>query len=151
MKKGVFVFLLFVSALFFFNFASAQQRNSGMPDNAGQKTEVKSDKSKVSPEFRKILEAQEKGLTRIEELEQRMKTSDGNQMAELQKEVEKIKKETQLEILKIRLDIAKEKNDSGNIQEIEKAVNQVQKPLPVSEDLKSKTAREDWEKENGVK
>lgn len=151
MKKGVFVFLLFSSVLICFNLVLAQERNSGMPDKAGQRTEVKFDQSKVSPEFRKILETQEKGLTRIGELEQRMKTSDGNQMAELQKEVEKIKKETQLEIFKIRLNIARGKNDARNIQEIEKAINQAQKPLPVSEDLKSKTARENWEKENGVK
>ena len=148
MKVRFLVLLLFVLVLICHCPAMAVEKTSGITDKDAQKVEVNIDRSRVSPDFAKILEAEEKGLNRIKDLEQRMKTSDENQFPELQKEIEKVKKDTELEVLKIRLEISKEKNDSRNIQEIEKAINRFENPVQVEENQESKIFRETWEKEN---
>jgi HD superfamily phosphohydrolase len=151
MKAKLLILPLFGFVLVFCGFAKAQEKAWGIPDKEAQKVEVKIDKSKVSPEFRKILDAEEKAIKEIEELNERMKTLDGNQIAELQKEVEKIKKATEIEILKIRLGIAKERNDTKNIQEIEKAIDQLENPPPVVEDEESKALGGTLKKGSGEK
>ena len=148
MKGKCLVFLLFALVLLWCSLSFAQEKASGIPEVKEQQVEVKIDKSKVSPELKRILEAEENAQAKIGELSERMKTLDGNQIAEMQKEVEKIKKDTEIEFQKIRLGIAKEKNDTKNIQEIEKAIDQLENPAPMVEDLESKTVREVWEKEN---
>jgi HD superfamily phosphohydrolase len=147
MKAKLLVFLLFGFVLVWCGFAKAQEKAWVIPDKEAQKVEVKIDKSRVSPEFRRILDAEEKAIKEIEELSEKMKTLNGNQITELQKEVEKIKKDTEIEILKIRLGIAKERNDTKNIQEIEKAIDQLENPPPVVEDQESKALREALKKE----
>jgi TolA-binding protein len=148
MKSKMLLFLLFVLLLLWCSLALAQEKASGIPDVKEQKVEVKIDKSKISPEFRKILETEESAFLRIKTLNERMKGLDGNQIAELQKEVEKIKKDADIEIQKIRLGIAKEKNDTKSIREIEKAQEQLERPAMTIEDQESKAIRETWEKEN---
>jgi len=151
MKAKLLILLLFGFVLVWCGFAKAQEKTWGIPDKEAKKTEVKIDKTKVSSEFRKILEAEEKAIKEIEELSEKMKTLDGNQIAELQKEVEKIKKDTEIEILKIRLGMAKERNDSEDIREIQKAIDQLENPPPVVEDEESKALGETLKKGNGEK
>jgi predicted HAD superfamily phosphohydrolase len=151
MKAKLLILLVLASVLVWCGFANAQKKAWGIPDKETQKTEVKIDKSKVSPEFRKILEAEEKAMKEIEELNEKMESLNGNQIADLQKEVEKIKRDTEIEILKIRLGIAKERNDAKSIQEIEKAIDQLENPPPVAEDEESKALGKTLKKGNGEK
>lgn len=148
MKAKLLILLPFVLVLVWSGFVLAQDAKWGIPDEKEQNVEVKIDKSKVSPELRKILEAEEQAMQKISELNEKMKTLDGDQIAELQKEVEKIKKDTQIAILEIRLGIAKERNDTESVQEIKKAIDQLVNPPPVVEDQESKALRKIWEKEN---
>lgn len=151
MKAKLLILLLFAFVLVWTNPALAQRSSWGIPDEEEQKVEVKIDKSKVSPELRRIMDVAEKALAQISDLEQRMQTLDGNQVAELQKQAEQIKKDAEIEILKIRLEIAQQRNDTKNIQEIEKAIDLLENPPPVLEDQESKALREAWERENREK
>lgn len=151
MKAKLLILLLFAFVLVWTNPALAQRSSWGIPDEEEQKVEVKIDKSKVSPELRRIMDVAEKALAQISDLEQRMQTLDGNQVAELQKQAEQIKKDAEIEILKIRLEIAQQRNDTKNIQEIEKAIGLLENPPPVLEDQESKALREAWERENREK
>lgn len=151
MKAKLLILLLFAFVLVWTNPALAQRSSWGIPDEEEQKVEVKIDKSKVSPELRRIMDVAEKAIAQISDLEQRMQLLDGSQMAELQKQAEQIKKDAEIEILKIRLEIAQQRNDTKNIQEIEEAIDLLENPPSVLEDQESKAVREAWERENREK
>jgi len=140
--------MLFALLFLWSGSALAQEIASGIVEKGMQKVEVKIDKSKVSPEFRRILEVEETATNEISQLNQKIKKADGDLAAELQKEVEKIKRNAKIEILKIRLEIAQERNDTRNIYQIEKALDQPENPPVIVEDQKSKAEREAWEKGN---
>lgn len=151
MKAMLLVLLLSVLALAWWTLAAAQEQASGIPDSQEQKVEVNNDKSKVSPEFKKILELEEKAAAEIEFLNEKMKISDGNQIAELQSEIESIKNQTEIAILRVRLEIARQRDDQRNVQEIEKALYQLENPIQFAKDQESEILREAWEKENEEK
>lgn len=151
MKVAALILLLVASVVILYSPAEAQQKASGIVEEQEQTTEAEIEKSEVSPEFRRILEAEEKAFAQIAELQQHMLSLDGDQRAELERQVEQVKRDVQIEILKIRLDIARTRGDSKNVQEIEKTLEQLQNPPPVEEDMESKALREAWEKENSEK
>jgi hypothetical protein len=148
MKVAALILLLVASVVILYSPAGAQQKASGIVQEREQTTEAKIDKSEASPEFRRILEAEEKAHAQIAELQQQMLSLDGDQLAELERKAEQVKKDAQIEILKIRLEIARTRGDSRNVQEIEKTLEQLQNPPPVEEEMESKALREAWEKEN---
>ena len=151
MKARLLVVLLFAFVLIFCGLALAQDKASGIPDKDKQKVEIKIDKSKISPEFLPILEAEESAVKQINELKQQIETSDPVLVPELQKKIEKIKWNTKIQILKIRLGIAQKRNDTRNVEQIQKALWQLENPPVMLEDKASKTARETWIKEQEAK
>jgi|GEM_PF-1942249 len=151
MKAMLLVLLMYILALGWCGLALAQEQASGIPDSREQKVEVEIDKSQVSPEFRWILELEEKATAEIEFLSEKMRISDGNQIAELQSEIESIKQQTEIAILRVRLEIARQRDDQRNVQEIEKALYQLENPIQHAKDQESEILREAWEKENKAK
>jgi len=147
MKARLLVAPLFAFVLIFSSLALAQDKASGIPDKDQQKVELKIDKSRISPELLPILEAEESAVKQINELKQQIETSDPALVPELQKKIEKIKWNTRIQILKIRLGIAQKRNDTRNVEQIQKALWQLENPPVMLEDKASKTARETWIKE----
>ena len=151
MKARLLVVLLFAFVLVSSGLALAQDKASGIPDKDQQKVELKIDKSRISPELLPILEAEESAVKQINELKQQIETSDPVLVPELQKKIEKIKWNTKIQILKIRLGIAQKRNDTRNVEQIQKALWQLENPPVMLEDKASKTARETWIKEQEVR
>lgn len=147
MKPKFVILLLSALTLVWCGSSTAQQKASGIPDKAEQQVEVRIDKTKVSPELRQILQLEEKAAEEMGKLARRMESEHGDQIAEMQKEIERIKWELKIAILQLRLEIAREKDDSRNVQEIETALYRLQNPTTVAEDLDSKAAREGQLKE----
>ena len=151
MRSKLLVTALVSLVLLWYGTCWGQQKASGIPEVHERNVEVRIDKTKVSLDFRQILELEEKAAEDILELMQRAKTSDRQQLAELQSEAEKIKRELRIAVLQLRLEIATEMDDSRNVREIEAGLYQLQNPAPVAEDLESKAAREAQLKANGEK
>ena len=151
MRSKLLIIILASLMLLWGGICWGQQKASGIPQEHERYVEVEIDKTKVSPHFRQILELEEKAAEDIRELVQKAKVSDRQQMAELQIEAERIKRELRIAVLQLRLEIAREKDDLRNVQEIETAMYRLQNPTPVAEDLESKAAREAQLKSNGEK
>ena len=148
MKSMLSVLLTCILALGWCGLAAAQEQASGIPDGGEQKVEAEIDKSQVSLEFKRILELEEKAAGEIEFLSEKMRISDGSQIAELQSQIESIKHQTEIAILRVRLEIARQRDDQRNVQEIEKALYQLENPIQFAKDQESEMVREAWEKEN---
>jgi hypothetical protein len=151
MKARLIVVLLFAFVLVWSVLASAQEKASGIPDRDKQKVEMKIDKSKVSPELLPILEAEEAAVKQINELKQQIETTDPARVAELQKKIEEIKWNTEIQILKIRLGIAQKRNDTRNVEQIQKALWHLENPPQIVEDKASRITRETSIKEQEAK
>jgi archaellum component FlaC len=147
MKPKLVILLPSALALIWCGSSVAQEKASGIPDKAEQQVEVRIDKTKVSPELRQILQLEEKAAEEMGKLAQRMESEHGDQIAEMQKEIERIKWELKIAILQLRLEIARERADTPNVEEIERTLDRLQNPTPVAEDLESKAAREAQVKE----
>jgi hypothetical protein len=148
MRAMLLVLVMRILAVGWCGPAAAQEQASGTIDSREQKVEVEIDKSQVSSEFKKILELEEKAAREINNLSERMKVSDDDQIAELQSEIESIKHQTEIAILRVRLEIARQRDDQRNVQEIEKALYQLENPIQFTKDQESEIVREAWEKEN---
>ncbi len=151
MRSKLLIIVLASLMLLWCSMCWGQQKASGIPGEQERNIEVKIDKTKVSPHFRQILELEEKAAEVIRELMQKAKASDRQQIAELQIEAEKIKRELRIAVLQLRLEIAREEDDARNTQEIEDALYRLQNPAPMAEDQESKAMREAQLKENGEK
>ncbi len=129
------IFTVLIAVLFTSNvFAQTNAKNSVFKKTARQlRIENENQVQAVHKEARQ----------KIENLELRIKNlTDRSQEIELQKEIEKVKREAEIDGLKLRLGFYKAKDDKATSQEIETALEKLQNPEKFRPELPKETKRE---------
>jgi uncharacterized protein YfcZ (UPF0381/DUF406 family) len=142
MKMSRLPALLSILSLVLSGLALAQETQWGYPDKDEQQVEVMIDKNKVSPLLKRIIETREEAEQKIAQLKEELLKADETRRFELQKQVEQIKLDSEIKILKIRLSAAQEKNDSKTAQEIQHALENLLNPPVFPEDVDARGSRE---------
>ena len=119
MKGKLFLMITLMGIVFFLpNQLWAQESASGMVEKEDQPA------LSLEVQHQRILDIEQKAIQEIEELQQELlKCQDPDRIPELNKEIEKIHNESEIQVLEVKLEIAKQEGDPIKVAEISQALD----------------------------
>ena len=125
----------------------AQESASGLVDEKEQVT------LSLTVQHQKILDIENQAMQKIEELQlELLNCKDPDRIPELNKEIEKIHKESEIQVLEVKLEIAKQEGDPLKVAEISQALDIIKNPEKyVKETAEMVTDRPEVEEEDASK